>query len=203
MASPFEPRLDSINYVALNNDFDPTPFLNLYKTSVLFDDALVGSVLHGHIERRANSNTIVLVTGDHGQAFNETRDNTWGHNSDFSDYQVRVPFIVKWPGHAPATIERLTSHTDWAPTLLTDALGCDTPLDRYTTGTPLFQPDATDRALPIEQWTQRAIRTDSRTYVFLSWGGYEVRDSNYALINEPMNAEALQRGFEELSRFTR
>jgi uncharacterized protein len=203
MVSPFEPRLDSINYVALNNDFDPTPFLNLYKTSVLFDDTLIDSVLHAISNDEQISNTIVLITADHGQAFNENRDNTWGHNSDFSDYQVRVPFIVKWPGHAPATIERLTSHTDWAPTLLTDALGCDTPLDRYTTGTPLFQATAIDRALPIEQWTQRAIRTDSRTYVFLSWGGYEVRDSTYSLINEPVNAGALQRGFEELSRFTR
>lgn len=203
MVSPFEPHLDSINYVALNNDFDPKPFLNLYKTSVLFDDTLIDSILHALSNDDQISNTIVLITGDHGQAFNEIHDNTWGHNSDFSDYQVRVPFIVKWPGHSPATIDRLTSHTDWAPSLLTDALGCDTPLDQYTTGTSLFKPTINDRTLPIEQWTQRAIRTDSRTYVFLSWGGYEVRDSNYTLVNEPMNAPALQRGFEELSRFTR
>ncbi len=203
MASPFQPRLDAINYVALNNDFDPKPFLNLYKTSVLFDDGLVGSVLRALSNDDASANTIVLVTGDHGQAFNETHDNTWGHNSAFSDYQVRVPFVVKWPGRAPASIERLTSHMDWAPTLLTDALGCETPLDRYSTGLPLFQPNVAGHPLPIEQWTQRAIRTDSRVYVFLSWGGYEVRDGSYALIDEPVNAEALKRGFEQLNRFTR
>ena len=149
------------------------------------------------------SNTIVLVTGDHGQAFNETHDNTWGHNSAFSDYQVRVPFVVEWPGRAPESIQRLTSHVDWAPTLLTDALGCSTPVDQYSTGTPLFEPNAADTAVPIEQWTQRAIRTDSRVYVFLSWGGYEVRDPNYELIDEPVNTEALKRGFDQLSRFTR
>ena len=98
IASPFEPRLESINYVALDNDFAPAPFLNLYKTSVLFDDGLVGSVLQAIADDDAKSNTIVLVTGDHGQAFNETHDNTWGHNSAFSDYQVRVPFVVAWPG---------------------------------------------------------------------------------------------------------
>ncbi len=203
MTTPFQPHLDSINYVALDNDFDPTPFLNLYKTSVLFDDGLVGSVLQALSTDEASSNTIVLVTGDHGQAFNETHDNTWGHNSAFSDYQVRVPFVVKWPGRAPGSIQRLTSHMDWAPTLLTDALGCDTPVDQYSTGLPLFQPKATDRALPIEQWTQRAIRTDSRVYVFLSWGGYEVRDAGYAIVDEAVNADTLQRGFEQLSRFTR
>ncbi|HTK96729.1 MAG TPA: sulfatase-like hydrolase/transferase [Pseudomonadales bacterium] len=203
MTSPFQPHLDSVNYVALNNDFDPTPFLNLYKTSVRFDDGLVGSVLNAIQNDDAYSDTIVLVTGDHGQAFNETRDNTWGHNSAFSDYQVRVPFVVKWPGRTPDSIERPTSHADWASTLLTDALGCTNPVDQYSTGVPLFQSDDTDRALPIEQWTQRAIRTNSRVYVFLSWGGYEVRDSAYAPIDEAVDASALKRGFEELSRFSR
>lgn len=202
MTSPFQPRLDSINYLALDNNSDPKPFLNLYKTSVLFDDGLVGSVLMALSNDEASSNTIVLVTGDHGQAFNETHDNTWGHNSAFSDFQVRVPFIVKWPGRTPESIQRLTSHADWASTLLTDALGCVNPVDQYSTGVPLFRSDD-DRALPIEQWTQRAIRTNTRAYVFLSWGGYEVRDSAYAPIDEAVNASALKSGFEELSRFSR
>ncbi len=202
-ASPFQPHLDSVNYVALDNAFDPLPFMNLFKTSVLFDDGLVGSVLQALVEDDASANTIVLVTGDHGQAFNETNDNTWGHNSAFSDYQVRVPFVVKWPGRTPGRINRLTSHMDWAPTLLTDALGCETPIDRYSTGYPLFTPNDTDRALPIEQWTQRAVRTNSRVYVFLSWGGYEVRDSAYGLLDEGVNGAAVRDGFDQLSRFTR
>ena len=202
MASPFTPRLESINYLELNNDFDPLPFVNVYKTSVLFDDGLVGEVLQS-LDEDTLANTIVMVTGDHGQAFNETHDNSWGHNSEFSDYQVRVPFVVKWPGRSAGSIERLTSHVDWAPTLLTDALGCDTPLDRYSTGERLFENDTADRALPIEQWTQRAVRTNDRVYVFLSWGGYEVRDSAYAPLDESVDAAAIRSGFDQLSRFTR
>jgi membrane-anchored protein YejM (alkaline phosphatase superfamily) len=202
MVSPFTPRLDSINYLDLNNDFDPLPLVNLYKTSVLFDDGLIGAVLKS-LDAETLENTIVLITGDHGQAFNETHDNTWGHNSQFSDYQVRVPFVVKWPGRRPETIERLTSHVDWAPTLLTDALGCTTPIDQYSTGARLFEPGETNRVLPMEQWTQRAVRTKDRVYVFLSWGGYEVRDSTYAPIDENIDVDALRSGFEQLSRFTR
>jgi uncharacterized protein len=203
LQSPFQPHLSSINYVTLDNDTDPQSFLNLYKTSVLFDDGLIGSVLQALASDDAGANTIVLITGDHGQAFNETRDNSWGHNSAFSDYQVRVPFVVKWPMHAPGSMQRLTSHVDWAPTLLTDALGCDAEIDRYSTGVPIFRQNAVERALPIEQWTQRAVRTNSRVYVFLSWGGHEVRDSSYSLVDEPMNATAINSAFEELSRFTR
>ena len=202
MTSPFTPRLDSINYLELNNDFNPLPFLNLYKTSVQFDDALIGEVL-GALDEQTLANTIVLVTGDHGQAFNETHDNTWGHNSTFADNQVRVPFVVKWPGYPAGTVERMTSHIDWAPTLLTDAFGCDTPVDRYSTGLRLFEQVTPNRALPIEQWTQRAVRTDERVYVFLSWGGYEVRDSGYALLNEDVDVSAISSGLDQLSRFTR
>ncbi len=202
MASPFTPHLDSINYLHLDNDFDPLPFKNLYKTSLLFNDGLLGDVLQS-LDEATRANTIILVTGDHGQAFNETHDNSWGHNSEFSDYQVRVPFVVQWPRRPPATIDRLTSHMDWAPTLLTDALGCDTPIDQYSTGEPLFESDRRDRALPIEQWTQRAVRTTDRVYVFLSWGGTETRDSAYKLLDEPINASVVRNEFEALSRFTR
>ena len=204
MTSPFEPTLESVNYLSLSNATDPVPFLNLYKTSVLFDDGLIGEVLAAlDADPRLADDTIVVVTGDHGQAFNETHDNTWGHNSNFSDYEARVPFAVRWPGRAPSVVERPTSHMDWAPTLLTNALGCTTPVDRYSTGSPLFESTTSDRVLPIEQWTQRAIRTRDRVYVFLSWGGYEVRDANYALVGEPVDGAAIGVGFEQLSRFMR
>jgi membrane-anchored protein YejM (alkaline phosphatase superfamily) len=183
MASPFQPRLDAINYVALNDDFDPA-FLNLYKTSVLFDDGLVGSVLRA-ISNDDAANTIVLVTGDHGQAFNDTHDNTWGHNRHSPTPGARAVRRQR-PGRAPASSS--SRHTWTGPHALTDALGCETPLDRYSTGLPLFQPNAADHPLPIEQWTT-AIRTDSRVYVFLSWGGYRRAPASYALIDEPVNAE--------------
>jgi membrane-anchored protein YejM (alkaline phosphatase superfamily) len=203
MRSPFTPMLESVNYLELDNSFDPLPFVNAYKTSVLFDDGLIGQLLDALAADPRLADTIVAVTGDHGQAFNETHDNTWGHNSNFSDYEVRVPFVVRWPGRAPEVVDRPTSHVDWAPTLLTDALGCTTPVDRYSTGASLFAGDANDRVLPIEQWTQRAVRTRDRAYVFLSWGGYEVRDANYALVSESVDGNAVRVGFEQLSRFMR
>ena len=67
MASPFTPMLSSVNYLELSDTFDPLPFLNLYKTSVLFDDGLVGEVLAAlEADSRLQGNTIVIVTGDHG-----------------------------------------------------------------------------------------------------------------------------------------
>ena len=43
--------------------------------------------------------TIVVVTSNHGQEFNETQSNSWGYDSNYSTYQVQVPWC--WPGLVP------------------------------------------------------------------------------------------------------
>jgi membrane-anchored protein YejM (alkaline phosphatase superfamily) len=44
-------------------------------------------------------NTVVIVTGDHGEEFMER--GRWGHNSAFTDWQVHVPMIVMMPHSLP------------------------------------------------------------------------------------------------------
>ncbi|MBE4454044.1 sulfatase-like hydrolase/transferase, partial [Vibrio parahaemolyticus] len=63
----YEPMLEAVNYLKLNNDTDPTEFFNRYKTSVRYVDSMAGKVLdtlekNGDLER-----TLVIITGDHGQ----------------------------------------------------------------------------------------------------------------------------------------
>ncbi|MGQ4828651.1 sulfatase-like hydrolase/transferase, partial [Enterococcus faecalis] len=41
----YQPMLDEINYLKLNNETDPTPFFNRYKTSVRYVDSLVAKVI--------------------------------------------------------------------------------------------------------------------------------------------------------------
>ena len=162
MTSPFQPHLDSINYLALNNDFDPPPFLNLYKTSVLFDDGL------RRLRSGRNRRTTTPIR-HHRAGHRRPRPGVQRNSRQHLGPQLRV---LRLPGaravcrqmagtRTPASIQRLTSHMDWAPTLLTDALGCDDT--RSTNTAPARRCSATndtDRVLPIEQWTQRAIRTE-------------------------------------------
>jgi hypothetical protein len=42
-----------------------------------------------------DDNTIVIITADHGQEFNENKLNFWGHNGNFTKYQTQVPLIIK------------------------------------------------------------------------------------------------------------
>ena len=80
-------------------------------------------------------NTIVVFTGDHGEEFFEK--GRLGHNSTFSEEQIRIPLILKLPGKTPSVCEKMTHHTDIVPTLA-PYLGVETPAADYCLGHDLI-----------------------------------------------------------------
>lgn len=178
MKLPFQPELKSVNYLELDNDFDPQPFLNLYKNAVYFDDGLIGKLLtvleiQGYLNR-----TIVVLTSDHGKEFNELKQNYWGHNSNFSMYQVKVPLVIYWPGRDFTEYSHRTAHVDLVPTLMQQVLGCTNASSDYSTGTNLFD-QPVPRGLLVDSWSGRAILTPSQTIVFDNRGDLELYDNHY------------------------
>jgi membrane-anchored protein YejM (alkaline phosphatase superfamily) len=90
----FQPAWAFADYTKLNNDIDPTPYYNLYRNCCYQIDMMVHQVLTA-IEQAGLANiTIVLITGDHAQEFNENKKNFWGHNGNFSRWQVCVPLLM-------------------------------------------------------------------------------------------------------------
>ncbi|MBI3891350.1 MAG: sulfatase [Candidatus Wallbacteria bacterium] len=87
--------------------------LALYDSEVRYtDDGM--AILLGGLNR---SRTIVLVTGDHGEAFGE--HGKLGHGSDMHLEQIRVPLIVSGPSvSAGVVVTEPVSLLDVAPTLL-------------------------------------------------------------------------------------
>lgn len=134
----FEPYWN-VNRFALNNEFDPEPFLNAYRTAAHYVDSLIGRVLDDLHQRDLMDDTIVVVTSDHGEEFNEHGMNYWGHGSNFGDYQLRVPLVIHWPGMEPRTYSHRTQHFDVAPALLRHGLGCEaTPPKHFSSDYGLF-----------------------------------------------------------------
>ena len=112
--------------------------MNRYKNSVHYIDSLIGQLFAELKERGLDQNTIIIVSGDHGQEINDTRHNFWGHNSNFAKYQTRVPLLVWWPGMKGGEKAYRTSHYDIVPALLTHALNCSNPPSDYSSGYDLF-----------------------------------------------------------------
>ena len=74
----FEPSWEYANYMALNNEMDATPFFNLYRNCGWYVDSLVGSIV-GELEHKGLlDNSILVITGDHSQEFNENKKKLLG-----------------------------------------------------------------------------------------------------------------------------
>lgn len=198
--APFQPAVERVHHLKLNKDYDPTPVRNRFLNAAHFVDSLVAQILRRLEQDGLLERTVVLVTGDHGQEFNDTGRNYWGHNSNYSRWQTGVPLVVHWPGRSPAVFTHQTSHLDLAPTLLRDLLGCDTPARAYAHGLHLLD-TAPRNPLIVGNWDHFAMLTPGRIDVIYESGRLEHFDENYRELATPPPADALKAALEALSRF--
>ena len=182
-AQPYQPQAAEGDHLRVSARMDPAPLFNRYRNAVLEMDAKIGKVLQALDALGRAEDTVVIITGDHGESFNDLGQNDWGHNSNFSDVQTRVPMLIRWPGRAAVTETAVTSHMDLAPTLLRHLSGCSNPVDDYAAGLDLFSPLPQIRPLLVESWTARALRVGERT-VLLRPYGVEVRDAAYRRVDQ-------------------
>lgn len=134
---PFQPSWDCAHYERLGKDVDPTEFLNLYKNMVFYLDGLVKGVLAELESQGLLENTVVVITGDHSQEFDDCSHGFWGHNGNYSASQMQVPMIY-FNGKDTVVSDRWTSHYDLVPTLMRDVLGTTNDPSDYSIGTSLF-----------------------------------------------------------------
>ncbi|EGQ9938519.1 TPA: DUF3413 domain-containing protein [Vibrio vulnificus] len=204
----YEPMLKEVNYLKLNNDTDPTPFFNRYKTSVRYVDSMATKVLDKLNESGDLENTVVIITGDHGQEMNDNKLNFWGHNSNFTDAQVNVPFAIFGPGVDAAKMqwstEALTSHQDVVPTLMKHYLGVTNDVKDYSVGEDLLG-DAVKRDWIISSnYSGYAIITDDNILEVSGGGQYQFMDkTNRQLKDQQPNFTYLQQALEQISRFSK
>ncbi len=137
-STPFQPALRHCVRLGMSNDDDPLPYYNRYLNAVNFIDGEVGKVL-GVIQKLGYlDNSIVILTSDHGQEFNDNHQNYWGHSGNFTTAQVQVPLIIHWPGDKPRKVSYLTTSYDVVPTLLRRLFSCTNPIGDYSIGQDLL-----------------------------------------------------------------
>jgi len=181
---------------------DPMPEeFAAYKTSVLFVDDLVGQVLADLESRGLADKTVVLISSDHGEEFNEHGDGVRGHGSGYSRYQVKVPMLLAWPGIVPQVVTRRTSHYDVSATLLRRLLGCSNAYSDYSSGHDLYSGPQWDWLVVGSYYNYAVLEPNQVTITFPS-GLYEVRDNDYRLLAQPLfNSNVLEAVMRENARF--
>lgn len=201
---PFQPYWEEVNHMALGPDFDRTPYLNRYRNALHFVDGEVGKVLDALRGAGLADDTLLIVTSDHGEEFNDTGKNYWGHNGNFSPYQVHVPLLVRGPGWPRgAAVPYLTTHNDLAPTILTDALGCTTPSTAYSLGWPLRQTEGRREFFAVVDYNDTGLYEPDRVTVFSPFGGFPVYSHRYDRLQEPARMDRVRAVTEDMLRFTR
>lgn len=198
--APFQPSAAEVNYLAIDNQTDPEPLFNRYRNSVHYVDALVGQVL-ASIERKGLlQNTTIVVTGDHGQEFNDNGRNYWGHGSNFTRYQTGVPLILYSPTLSPAVHEHRTTHFDIAPTLMREHLGCNESFDVYSVGHSLFETGGRE-VLVLSEYADFAIVTADKI-TLVREQGMQVLDEGYAVLrHQRLDPRIIAAALEQKSYF--
>jgi uncharacterized protein len=195
----FTPSAAHVNYFQMHSRSDPLPLRNRYRNSVRYVDSLVGEVLDKMRARGLLESSVVVVTGDHGQEFNDTGQNFWGHGSGFSRFQTGVPMLLYVPGEKGRVARHLTTHFDVVPTLLRDHFGCTSPFDGYSVGRSLF--DSSDRyPLVISEYADFAIVQRDRIAVVRKHG-MEIVAPDYTKFDSPLQGSAARLALEQNTRF--
>jgi arylsulfatase A-like enzyme len=152
-------------------DVDISHLVDLYDSEISYVDAQIGKLIDTLKRQGVYDDSVVVVVGDHGEAFREHE--TIFHGNFPYDEVLHVPLVIKPPANdgTSETVSDIVSIVDIFPTVL-DMLGID---DRpaCTQGQVLapFAETPTDR--PVYSETQlrgfkpayRAVRTDRWKYI--------------------------------------
>jgi arylsulfatase A len=134
-----------------------------YYANVTNLDEAIGRILAALDDLGLADNTFVLFTSDNGPAqytpdgyFNKSHGSAGplkGYKRHMYEGGIRVPAIVRWPGHTRAgeTSSEPLSNVDILPTLAAIA-GISAPDDRVIDGsdmTPVFRGESVNRSVPL------------------------------------------------------
>lgn len=195
----FRPAATHVNYLGLHRRSDPRPLLNRYRNSLHYVDSLVGEALAALESAGLLKKSVVIVTGDHGQEFNDNGQNYWGHASNFTRFQTGVPMLLYAPDLVHQVYEHRTTHFDVMPTLMRSYLGCADPFSTYSVGRSLFEPGGRE-TIVMSEYADFAIMHNDQTAVVRKHR-MEVRDANYVELDQRLDPEVIRAALEQKTRF--
>jgi len=155
--------------------------LKRYLNSVLETDAIIGRIETELKNLNLADNTLVVITGDHGEAFGEHGNRI--HGFSVYDEEVHVPLMIVNPALIAheIRIDRIARQIDLAPTLL-GILGYPAPPQWQ--GTNLFSQSRPSRAYlfsAADSFTFGLVNGDLK-YMYDTFDGY---DALYDLAHDP------------------
>lgn len=169
--------LKDFNYLTVDLDAKMPQIKARYLNAAHHLDRQLQRVYATLEEQGLMDNTIVIVTGDHGEEFME--NGRWGHNSTFSQQQIRVPLIIHLPQMPePHSYQSMSSHLD-IPATVFAALGVEQDPATYSFGTNLFTDDFKRDFLVVSDWHGNTLVTPEVKIIFsLKGASYDAQTTD-------------------------
>jgi arylsulfatase len=180
-------------YCAYSYPHDPARGSKAFKGKSQFGDVgdsieeidwSVGKILEALEKKKKADNTIVIFTSDHGPWFQGSPGKLRGRKGSTFEGGVRVPFIIRWPGHIPSSTvnSEWIGHLNILPTL---AAWCGLklpklPIDGFNASATLLNGDAapakpvlyftpvgnnTVHCIRSGAWKLRVAQSDGQIYI--------------------------------------
>ena len=163
----------------VNKQIRAQPLLNDYQNSLHYIDSLFNKIHQTLIKSGQDKNTLIIITSDHGEEFNDNKQGFWGHGSNFTKAQTTVPLVMYIPGHKSLIKQtNRSAHVDIVPTLLKHVLNTASPVAHYSSGFDLFNlPD--QRGVAMASYIDKAYLVDNTIYSSgLLTNKYDIDDFN-------------------------
>ena len=151
--APFRPYQENLNYTNVSAEQRELLY-NRYANAAHHVDAQIGRLLDFLRENNRLENTIVIITGDHGEEFYE--HGRLGHNSTFVREQTSPVMVMHFPGVAPTVYEGFSHHADLVPTLA-PWFGVASTDDNFSVGGNLLDPDYHREFFLVAGWDTAAF----------------------------------------------
>ncbi|ELO1812945.1 DUF3413 domain-containing protein [Vibrio fluvialis] len=202
MEPRFTPSWNRVDHIKLDNDFNPEPYRNRYRNALYYIDGQIERVLNAVEAQGGLENTIIVITSDHGQEFNDNHKNYWGHGSNYSMAQIHVPLYIYVPGERPEKIDWKTTHLDIAPTFMHRVLGVQNSTDDYSVGYDLLDTERDREWLIIGSYFNYALVADDEIMVTYPSGAVQTMTPQL----EPKRQRSLSSGdlmqaLKQMNRF--
>jgi arylsulfatase A-like enzyme len=115
----FEPHARWIGHDEYDFGRGSTPrerHINNYDSEIAYVDAYVGRIVQKLKDEGLYDNSVLVITSDHGEGFNE--HGHFFHGQTLYNEVIRVPLLIRVPGWHSRKVEGPVSLLDVAPTLL-------------------------------------------------------------------------------------
>lgn len=142
------------------------------------------TVINLFIKHKLISNTIIVITGTHGD-------------------QLKTPLVVIWPGKERGEMSELTSHYDVLPTIMKEDWKCKNPTEDFSLGRNFFDKKSQEQHVAGDYRRLKIIDLKDQTITSVAPSeGIEVRDLNtMQLEEEKKNTATILQQLEKLTKF--